>query len=151
MQLQGICDNARDMSDDHRSTFVAHATGAVQGALTACPDTPTMLPALSCLALSAAALAIPFPFNLLSRNSQTPLLPSNFKVSSPKLEIGWADPRVLGGQFIDVSILSVAPTSLDPSLAQFTTPRYGEPLNVIISNQSDPFVLTDEGFRWYYK
>ncbi|KAI9573684.1 hypothetical protein HD554DRAFT_2012843 [Boletus coccyginus] len=93
-----------------------------------------MLPALSFLALSSAALAIPFSFNLLSRNSQTPLLPSNFKVSSPKLEIGWADPRVLGGQFID-----------------FTTPRYGEPLNVIISNQSDPFVLTDEGFRWYYK
>jgi len=34
---------------------------------------------------------------------------------------------------------------------QFTTPRYGEPLNIIISNLSDPFILTDEGFRQYYK
>jgi len=110
-----------------------------------------MLPALSLLALSSTALAIPFPFSLLNRNTQTPFLPSNFKVDSPKLEIGWADPRALGGRFIDVSILSLAPTGLDPSLAQFTTPRYGEPLNVIISNQSDPFVLTDEGFSWYYK
>ncbi|KAI5986257.1 hypothetical protein EDD15DRAFT_2286839 [Pisolithus albus] len=55
-------------------------------------------------------------------------------VQAPAQELGWADPRILGGQFID-----------------FTTPRYGEPLNVIISNQSDPFILTDAGFRLYYK
>ncbi|EGN98577.1 hypothetical protein SERLA73DRAFT_183647 [Serpula lacrymans var. lacrymans S7.3] len=52
----------------------------------------------------------------------------------PKPEIGWADPRLNGGQFLD-----------------FTTPRFGEPLNVIISNLSDPYILTDSGFRAYYK
>ncbi|KAH7909235.1 hypothetical protein BJ138DRAFT_1173786 [Hygrophoropsis aurantiaca] len=52
----------------------------------------------------------------------------------PKPEIGWADPRTNGGRFLD-----------------FTTPRFGEPLNVIITNESDPFILTDEGFRLYYK
>lgn len=55
-------------------------------------------------------------------------------IEAPKVEVGWADPRALGGRFID-----------------FTTPRYGEPLNIIISNQSDPFVLTEDGFRMYYK
>ncbi|KAG2344519.1 hypothetical protein BDR05DRAFT_961922 [Suillus weaverae] len=53
----------------------------------------------------------------------------------PKAEIGWTDPRLNGGRFID-----------------YTTPTgYGEPLNVIISNRSDPFILTDAGFRLYYK
>ncbi|KAH0831963.1 hypothetical protein J3R83DRAFT_12852 [Lanmaoa asiatica] len=93
-----------------------------------------MFSVLSFLALFSAALAVPFPFKWISWNAQSPLQPSNFRVEPPKDEIGWADPRTLGGRFID-----------------FTTPRYGEPLNVIISNLSDPFVLTDEGFRWYYK
>ncbi|KAJ7367367.1 hypothetical protein DFH08DRAFT_837302 [Mycena albidolilacea] len=45
---------------------------------------------------------------------------------------GWIDPRILGGQLLD-----------------FTTKTRGEPLNVIISGASDPFVLTDEGFMAY--
>ncbi|KAI6030588.1 hypothetical protein F5J12DRAFT_903046 [Pisolithus orientalis] len=76
--------------------------------------------------------------SLLSLAPATPLgqrpLVFPASVKAPAEELGWADPRTLGGQFID-----------------FTTPRYGEPLNVIISNQSDPFVLTDAGFRLYYK
>jgi hypothetical protein len=34
---------------------------------------------------------------------------------------------------------------------QYTAPLLGEPLNVIISGQSDPLVLTEEGFREYTK
>ncbi|EIW81207.1 hypothetical protein CONPUDRAFT_82232 [Coniophora puteana RWD-64-598 SS2] len=49
-------------------------------------------------------------------------------------EVGWADPRLNGGRFLD-----------------FTTPKAGEPLNVIISNESDPYILTEPGFRAYYK
>ncbi|KAF7298723.1 hypothetical protein MIND_00819800 [Mycena indigotica] len=45
---------------------------------------------------------------------------------------GWIDPRPGGGQMLD-----------------FTTKTRGEPLNVIISGASDPFVLTDEGFTLY--
>ncbi|KAG6823119.1 hypothetical protein H0H93_004199, partial [Arthromyces matolae] len=45
---------------------------------------------------------------------------------------GWLDPRLNGGRFLD-----------------FTTPKLGEPLNVIISARSDPFILTDTGIREY--
>ncbi|KAI0772213.1 hypothetical protein BC629DRAFT_1291472 [Irpex lacteus] len=45
---------------------------------------------------------------------------------------GWIDPRLNGGRFID-----------------FTTTELGEPLNVIISSLSDPFVLEETGFRLY--
>lgn len=34
---------------------------------------------------------------------------------------------------------------------QFTTKRLGEPLNVIISGRSDPFILTEEGLHFYAK
>jgi len=33
----------------------------------------------------------------------------------------------------------------------YTNKRYGEPLNVIISALSDPFIMTDAGFRLYTK
>ena len=36
-------------------------------------------------------------------------------------------------------------------VTQFTTPDLGEPLNVIISAQSDPFVLTESGLHTYAK
>ncbi|PFH49966.1 hypothetical protein AMATHDRAFT_62138 [Amanita thiersii Skay4041] len=49
-------------------------------------------------------------------------------------QIGWYDPRNNGGRFLD-----------------FTTPKFGEPLNVIISGLSDPFILTDFGFSYYTK
>ncbi|KAG6332001.1 hypothetical protein ID866_7086 [Astraeus odoratus] len=79
------------------------------------------------------SLASAIPLSSLWGWSQQPAAVS-VSVEAPKEELGWSDPRILGGQFID-----------------FTTPRYGEPLNVIISNQSDPFVLTESGFRMYYK
>lgn len=48
--------------------------------------------------------------------------------------IGWIDPRLNGGRFLD-----------------YTTKRLGEPLNVIISASSDPYVLTEEGLHMYTK
>ncbi|GLB38657.1 hypothetical protein LshimejAT787_0505220 [Lyophyllum shimeji] len=47
---------------------------------------------------------------------------------------GWLDPRLNGGRFLD-----------------FTTPTHGEPLNVIISGLSDPYVLTEDGLHEYAK
>jgi len=49
-------------------------------------------------------------------------------------DAGWFDPRLHGGRMLD-----------------FATPNLGEPLNVIISAQSDPFVLTSPGFHAYVK
>ncbi|KZS86722.1 hypothetical protein SISNIDRAFT_420591 [Sistotremastrum niveocremeum HHB9708] len=54
------------------------------------------------------------------------------KSSSEGVESGWIDPRLDGGRMID-----------------FTTPRRGEPLNVIISGLSDPRILSDDGFKSY--
>jgi len=76
-----------------------------------------------------------FCFLLSVLASPTLFLPSNqgsFNLApdSP----GWFDPRINGGRWLD-----------------FTTPRKGEPLNVIISALSDPFVLTDDGFHQYSK
>ncbi len=34
---------------------------------------------------------------------------------------------------------------------QFTNRKYGEPLNVIISSESDPYILDEPGFRQYFK
>jgi len=50
---------------------------------------------------------------------------------------GWFDPRVNGGRFLDY-------TNHKP-------PYRGEPLNIIITALSDPYVLTDEGLRTYSK
>ncbi|KAJ7078556.1 hypothetical protein B0H15DRAFT_533513 [Mycena belliarum] len=47
---------------------------------------------------------------------------------------GWLDPRLGGGRLLD-----------------YTTKTRGEPLNVIISGTSDPFILTDEGFAAYVR
>ncbi|KAF5317498.1 hypothetical protein D9619_013176 [Psilocybe cf. subviscida] len=52
----------------------------------------------------------------------------------PKEQVGWYDPRTNGGRLLD-----------------YTSRKYGEPLNVIISGLSDPYVLTDAGFRNYAK
>ncbi|KAI0789775.1 hypothetical protein C8Q75DRAFT_733564 [Abortiporus biennis] len=48
--------------------------------------------------------------------------------------LGWVDPRLDGGRFLD-----------------FTTRRLGEPLNIIISALSDPFVLSEKGLHVYSK
>ncbi|KIK69788.1 hypothetical protein GYMLUDRAFT_212647 [Collybiopsis luxurians FD-317 M1] len=50
------------------------------------------------------------------------------------VSLGWVDPRILGGRLLDAS---------------FTTPHEGEPLNVIISGKSDPYVLSESGFSDY--
>ncbi|KAF8827878.1 hypothetical protein F5879DRAFT_1030057 [Lentinula edodes] len=47
---------------------------------------------------------------------------------------GWVDPRILGGRLLD-----------------FTTRHKGEPLNVIISSKSDPYILSEIGFSIYAK
>ncbi|KII90890.1 hypothetical protein PLICRDRAFT_123687 [Plicaturopsis crispa FD-325 SS-3] len=52
----------------------------------------------------------------------------------PETLVPFVDPRLNGGRLID-----------------FTTQRKGEPLNVIISALSDPFVLTDYGLHYYAK
>lgn len=81
-----------------------------------------MFPALSFLALCSAALAMPFPFEWITWTVQSPFLPSNFRVDPPRDELGWADPRVLGGQFIDVSFLSSAMTF--PLTAELPSSRH---------------------------
>jgi len=53
---------------------------------------------------------------------------------SKPVEQGWFDPRLNGGRLID-----------------FTTKTKGEPLNVIISANSDPYVLTEAGLHDYAK
>lgn len=55
-------------------------------------------------------------------------------INSTEPQVGWYDPRDNGGRFLD-----------------YTTELYGEPLNVIISGLSDPFILTDRGFAYYTK
>ncbi|KAI0655373.1 hypothetical protein C8Q70DRAFT_426814 [Cubamyces menziesii] len=47
---------------------------------------------------------------------------------------GWTDPRLNGGRFID-----------------YVTNEVGEPLNIIISALSDPFILTESGLHTYVK
>ncbi|KAL6308277.1 hypothetical protein BKA93DRAFT_868952 [Sparassis latifolia] len=47
---------------------------------------------------------------------------------------GWIDPRINGGRFLD-----------------FTTDVLGEPLNIVISGLSDPFILTEVGLHSYAK
>ncbi|KIM22419.1 hypothetical protein M408DRAFT_332929 [Serendipita vermifera MAFF 305830] len=46
--------------------------------------------------------------------------------------MGWADPRLRGGRMLD-----------------FVSPGLGEPLNVIISGLSDPYILTPRGLLHY--
>lgn len=53
--------------------------------------------------------------------------------SSP-ISIGWYDPRERGGRLLD-----------------YTIDDLGEPLNIIISGRSDPYILTDKGFEHYTK
>ena len=77
--------------------------------------------------------------------------PSNDgQVSKPS--VGWIDPRINGGRFLDVSH-AMSPASQTEGIPKFATPKYGhgEPLNVIISANSDPFILTESGLHFYAK
>ncbi|THU80944.1 hypothetical protein K435DRAFT_694598 [Dendrothele bispora CBS 962.96] len=90
---------------------------------------PTLLTISSIL---LAAVASP----ILTNSQQQPLVSSTTGnlTAQDGVEIGWVDPRVNGGRLLD-----------------FTTKRYGEPLNVIISGKSDPYILTPDGFHAYSK
>ncbi|TFY75218.1 hypothetical protein EWM64_g8794 [Hericium alpestre] len=87
---------------------------------------------LLALALLAEALALPAHQVAMSQSQLEPA-PAEPDVPGGILS-GWVDPRNNGGRFLD-----------------YTTPRYGEPLNVIISGRSDPFILTEDGFERYAK
>ncbi|KAF9013166.1 hypothetical protein BDQ17DRAFT_1386784 [Cyathus striatus] len=76
------------------------------------------------------------PLLLLAAASPSLALPAQSVLSldDDNRAVGWFDPRLNGGRLLD-----------------FTTKRFGEPLNVIISGNSDPFILTDLGFSQYTK
>ncbi|TBU23727.1 hypothetical protein BD311DRAFT_767882 [Dichomitus squalens] len=87
------------------------------------------------------ALSVPIPRQLVDADGQTPLLPpkgdrkyENGEMPPVRNTVGWVDPRLNGGQFLD-----------------YTTKTLGEPLNIIISAESDPFILTEAGMQTYIK
>jgi len=91
------------------------------------------------LATAATAWAAPSNYDQLRLDEgTTPLSPGDTLQATGDvkdgLDLGWLDPRLNGGSMLD-----------------FTTLRKGEPLNVIISAKSDPFILTDPGLRAYAK
>ncbi|KAE9408833.1 hypothetical protein BT96DRAFT_872905 [Gymnopus androsaceus JB14] len=69
-----------------------------------------------------------------STSVQVPISERKGAVTEIDLSAGWVDPRIQGGRLLD-----------------FTTPHKGEPLNVIVSGKSDPYVLTETGFSVYVK
>ncbi|TFK62573.1 hypothetical protein BDN72DRAFT_776924 [Pluteus cervinus] len=99
------------------------------------------------LVLAAAALAVPLALQLeQTDDSQLALIESHHDApssggndtSKPDVPLdtsaGWVDPRILGGRFLD-----------------FVNKTHGEPLNVIISGLSDPFILSEDGLHIYAK
>ncbi|KDR83015.1 hypothetical protein GALMADRAFT_238775 [Galerina marginata CBS 339.88] len=90
---------------------------------------------LLCWLLSSV---VAFPFDYLGESALAALTGAQASTNQRNLksssELGWADPRLNGGRFLD-----------------YTTKKYGEPLNVIVSGLSDPFILTDAGFKLYVK
>ncbi|KAF8073977.1 hypothetical protein FPV67DRAFT_1480054 [Lyophyllum atratum] len=72
---------------------------------------------------------------LLLNAAASPMQQAVLSSESNRAEItGWLDPRLNGGRFLD-----------------FATPTHGEPLNVILSGLSDPFILTEDGLHEYAK
>ncbi|KAF7314664.1 hypothetical protein MKEN_00940300 [Mycena kentingensis (nom. inval.)] len=110
--------------------YLLLTTISVSFAAPPCPSSPSILivmlwPLLAIAAdLSHCRVAAAPP--------QRPLVIDGGGGGEIAADAGWIDPRILGGQMLD-----------------FTTKTRGEPLNVIISGASDPFVLTDEGFKAY--
>ncbi|KAF5377979.1 hypothetical protein D9615_006667 [Tricholomella constricta] len=64
---------------------------------------------------------------------------------------GWLDPRLNGGRFLDVIDFCHVFVCHSLIVSKFATPRFGEPLNVIISGLSDPYILTENGLHDYAK
>ncbi|KAF6754857.1 hypothetical protein DFP72DRAFT_897645 [Ephemerocybe angulata] len=67
-------------------------------------------------------------------HDQTVLTSGKPLTASESQSPGWYDPRLRGGRMLD-----------------YTIEDYGEPLNIIISALSDPYILTDNGFEHYTK
>lgn len=78
----------------------------------------------------SAVLGLRLPF----WPQQTVLSSSNVAGEKGQEDQGWIDPRFNGGRFLDWSWGDL-----------------GEPLNVIISANSDPYILQEDGFRAYSK
>jgi len=75
------------------------------------------------------SLSLAFPTTGSSSQQQVAIRPD---IPPPPDFQGWFDPRINGGRFLD-----------------YTSPIFGEPLNIIITARSDPFILTDHGLRVY--
>ncbi|KIY46722.1 hypothetical protein FISHEDRAFT_75334 [Fistulina hepatica ATCC 64428] len=88
------------------------------------------VPVLFSLA-SAFPLDLQTIFSWSSAPSHRPQVDDN----ASEFPNGWHDPRIHGGRFLDYA----------------TNSDCGEPLNVIISAKSDPFILTEEGMHYYSK
>ena len=123
---------------------VQEGTGALHGArLVSCqPSTPIMAALAIFLYLSLACSAAAAPYSMQQALSD---------ISTNPPEFGWYDPRTHGGRFLDVRLQIYSLHCILISGSQYTTDIYGEPLNVIISGLSDPFILTDYGFAYYTK
>lgn len=103
------------------------------------------MPCLIFLILLHSVLALP----TIPYTEQTVLAQSDLD-SEPQ---GWLDPRPNGGRFLDVRNFNLNFILLNANLniPKYTTHKFGEPLNVIISALSDPFILTENGFHYYTK
>ncbi|KZT27430.1 hypothetical protein NEOLEDRAFT_1130990 [Neolentinus lepideus HHB14362 ss-1] len=85
--------------------------------------------------LVSSTLAIPLFIPWPARKQTVLLLGQNKPARVDDIDFeGWYDPRMNGGRMLD-----------------WATPKHGEPLNVIISAFSDPFIMTEAGFHIYAK
>ncbi|EKM79511.1 hypothetical protein AGABI1DRAFT_114058 [Agaricus bisporus var. burnettii JB137-S8] len=90
---------------------------------------------LTTLPWASCALAIPlFPFPFDIETLWTLFGGNNIPQQRIFDTAGWYDPRIGGGQMLD-----------------YTLENFGEPLNVIISGNSDPHILTEDGIHQYAK
>ena len=109
-----------------------------------------------CLVLASIADASPFDHQIADVEAAV-LVAADESNQAPLVALtngaGWHDPRVYGGRMLDVSLCcSIYERSkLMIRICKYASPDKGEPLNVIISANSDPFILTDSGFQEYAK
>jgi len=89
-----------------------------------------------CLVLSLTGLALATPLDWVFRSQDASVYQSSVPASNGRdwEQSGWADPRINGGRMLD-----------------YTLPHLGEPINIIISGKSDPWILTPRGLHMYSK
>lgn len=80
-------------------------------------------------------MALAAPAELVVQDAAALWKPGTTSDGSDWRTSGWADPRLRGGRMLDF---------VPPGL-------YGEPINVIISGLSDPYILTHDGLHKYAK